>query len=102
MLALFGGVVASVLLGFAAAFLVLFEPDAPAADWPFNMGDVLDFGDCTPERFVGYLPTLQFLIEMSLTGEPFFQCGKLSDVSEYASPWTTTFPPWTTTLHALP
>ena len=30
-------ILASVLLGFAAAFLVLFEPYTPSADWPFNV-----------------------------------------------------------------
>ena len=74
----------SVLLAFAGAFLVLFEPDAPIASWPFNLPGGLDFSDCSPDRFNGYATTLQFLAEKALSGESFFDCSKLSDVSEAA------------------
>ena len=40
---------------------MLFEPGLPTGGWPWNLPDeVSDSEDCT-QRFVGYLPTLQFL-----------------------------------------
>jgi hypothetical protein len=73
----------SMLLSFAAAFLVLFEPAQPASNWPWNVPNDPPGGDCM-DNFVGYAPTLKYLIEYSITGDIFFSCGSQSDVSEPA------------------
>jgi hypothetical protein len=49
----------SMLLAFSAAFLVLFEPANPAANWPWNVVVTAPREDCV-EHFVGCtLPGLE-------------------------------------------
>lgn len=78
----------SVLVSFAAAFLVLFEPSEPLEAWPWNgsrvqRADPLHRQDCV-DWFSSYGPTLQYLTEAALTGGAFFTCGVTTDTSTLA------------------
>ena len=79
------------LLSFAAAFMVLFEP-AQSSNWPWDTSVPRSGEDRSCESmFVGYLPTLQYLIEKSLSGEAFFECGSGSDTAELSWYLSTAF-----------
>ena len=79
----------SVLVAFAAAFLVLFEPSEPLEAWPWNASKVQRANllgrrhECE-DWFSSYVPSLQYLTEASLTGGAFFSCGVTTDTPTLA------------------
>ena len=65
---------ASILLAFAAAFVVLFERPTPDA-WPWGVTTDL-YDERCEERFGSYVLAIRYLAEAALTSEPFLECGR--------------------------
>ena len=81
----------AVILPFAAAFLINFEPEATTADWPWT-SNAFEEGNGTCEaQFTTILDTLLFLIEAAFSGNAFFSCSRnLAGSLEAMWAWTLT------------